>query len=558
VLCLLLAAFVGQGVRTAALPTDQLVAWNVVIDDGFYYLQIARNIARGHGSTFDRINPTNGYQPLWALTLVPVFWFTDSPEGGLKAAIVISTLLGGIALLLLYVALQRLVGLGTALVTCGLVVTNPYFLKILTGGLETPLLFALLAGTTALWALRGERVLAGGRRACLGLGLLLGLLVLTRLDLLIVLCPLGLVLLLWPGPATRTGRLLRAAWIALPVAVLVGPYLLWNLVEHGSAIPVSGLVKGWAAHRFTPGWQLYMHTEQWRGVTRTLAGLTWPWALSERQIFEHFTAALAAPVALAALLGARLIWSRRARANRLALLLVLAGFVGTAAHGLYIVLIYRASGHWNYHYFFPFNLLVTVCMVAAPALLLTDLSLLLAKRGLRQRLRRGLAALAAALSLVPLAYLLHHGLAAWEQRQTELQQPTKQSFRKNRLDLARLLPGRFPDAVLGAWWAGTLGYFSDMRVVNLDGVVNSGRYFREVLRPDTVDDYLLRGPITHLADHFWRDPLTTDAGPQWRIFWWEYEKHYRCHVMRRRLKLVHRALFRGAAGFYVLAIDKRP
>lgn len=551
---LLLAAFIGQGVRTAALPADQLVAWNVVIDDGFYYLQIARNIARGHGSTFDRINPTNGYQPLWALTLVPVFWFTDSPEVGLKAAIVISTLLSGIALLLLYLALQRLVGLGTALVACGLVVANPYFLKILTSGLETPLLFALLAATAAMWALRGERVLSGCRGACLGLGLLLGLLVLTRLDMLFVLCPLGLVLLLWPGPARWTGRLLRAAWIALPVVLLVGPYLLWNLVEHGSAIPVSGLVKGWASHRFTPGWQLYMHTEQWRGVTRTLVGLTWPWALNERHIFEQFTAALAAPVALVALLGARMIWSRRARANRLALLLVLAGFIGTAVHGLYIVLIYRSSGHWNYHYFFPFNLLVTVCMVAAPALLLTDLFLLRAN----WRLRRGLAALTAALSLVPLAYLLHQGLGAWEERQTELQQPAQESFRKNRLDLARALPGRFPDAVLGAWWAGTLGYFSDMRVVNLDGVVNSGRYFREVLRPDTVDAYLLRGPITHIADHFWRDPLTTEAGPAWRIFWWEYEKHYRCHVMRRRLKIVHRALFRGAAGFYVLAIDKRP
>src|SRR5438105_15832144 len=40
-------------------------------DDAFYYFRIARNIALGHGSTYDGVNSTNGYQPLWLAVLVP-------------------------------------------------------------------------------------------------------------------------------------------------------------------------------------------------------------------------------------------------------------------------------------------------------------------------------------------------------------------------------------------------------------------------------------------------------------------------------------------------------
>jgi len=39
-------------------------------DDAFYYFQIARNIVSLHRSTFDGTHLTNGYHPLWMLTLV--------------------------------------------------------------------------------------------------------------------------------------------------------------------------------------------------------------------------------------------------------------------------------------------------------------------------------------------------------------------------------------------------------------------------------------------------------------------------------------------------------
>lgn len=65
----------------AVACTPLLLRLPVTWDDGFYYLEIARRLAAGEGSTFDGINPTNGYHPLWLLTLVALFGIASSAEG---------------------------------------------------------------------------------------------------------------------------------------------------------------------------------------------------------------------------------------------------------------------------------------------------------------------------------------------------------------------------------------------------------------------------------------------------------------------------------------------
>jgi len=54
--------------------------------------------------------------------------------------------------------------------------------------------------------------------------------------------------------------------------------------------------------------------------------------------------------------------------------------------------------------------------------------------------------------------------------------------------------------VVGAWNAGTLGYLSGRRVVNLDGVVNSWQYFRTE-RHDLCAYWRAVG-VTYLVDAF--------------------------------------------------------
>jgi len=51
---------------------------NFTNDDAFFYLKTAANFATGLGSTFDGINPTNGYHPLWFLLLAGVYFFLNA------------------------------------------------------------------------------------------------------------------------------------------------------------------------------------------------------------------------------------------------------------------------------------------------------------------------------------------------------------------------------------------------------------------------------------------------------------------------------------------------
>ena len=58
----------------AALSDAQNLSWRwFTRDDAYYYFKVAQNISEGHGSTFDGINSTNGYHPLWMLICVPIF-----------------------------------------------------------------------------------------------------------------------------------------------------------------------------------------------------------------------------------------------------------------------------------------------------------------------------------------------------------------------------------------------------------------------------------------------------------------------------------------------------
>ena len=52
--------------------SDYLLNW-YPSDDSYYYFKTAQNIAYGKGITFDGINRTNGFHPLWMMICIPVF-----------------------------------------------------------------------------------------------------------------------------------------------------------------------------------------------------------------------------------------------------------------------------------------------------------------------------------------------------------------------------------------------------------------------------------------------------------------------------------------------------
>src|SRR5262249_54593302 len=80
-----------------------VVVWHdapfgLTFDDAFYYFGIARNVAHGHGSTFDGIDPTNGYHPLWMLLSVPIYAFGMDGTPAVRVLLVLQVLCYGAAL----------------------------------------------------------------------------------------------------------------------------------------------------------------------------------------------------------------------------------------------------------------------------------------------------------------------------------------------------------------------------------------------------------------------------------------------------------------------------
>ena len=72
------------------------VHW-AVYDDSFYYFTIARNLAKGWGSTFDRLHPTNGYHPLWLLVCAGVYKLKVEDEHAISLLLSLQVIGLGIA-----------------------------------------------------------------------------------------------------------------------------------------------------------------------------------------------------------------------------------------------------------------------------------------------------------------------------------------------------------------------------------------------------------------------------------------------------------------------------
>lgn len=81
-----------------------------------------------------------------------------------------------------------------------------------------------------------------------------------------------------------------------------------------------------------------------------------------------------------------------------------------------------------------------------------------------------------------------------------------------------------PDALLGAWNAGEIGYFTPQTVVNLDGLANDAHYFNFLRDGGDVRDYLEEQGIEYIVDYNRRDssmPLddTWDSDNSFRGLW---------------------------------------
>ncbi|MFC5061523.1 hypothetical protein [Actinomycetospora atypica] len=202
-------------------------------DDLHYYVLPALNLAQGAGSTFDGLQPTNGYQPLWFLLLAAAFRVVGVDRAGAFVVVMaLLALLWGLAVWLLWRLRAFLTTTGAAAGLAVLLLHGRWW-----SGCENALVGVLLLVLVDQVLRRGVLARVPTVRDAGLVGALLALLVLGRLDTAVLVGLLGA----WGLWRWRSVPLVAA--VVGPAVATLGVYAAVNQLLFGTALPVSGLAK---------------------------------------------------------------------------------------------------------------------------------------------------------------------------------------------------------------------------------------------------------------------------------------------------------------------------
>lgn len=167
-----------------------------VRDDAYYYFKVAQNITGGHGSTFDGINITNGYHPLWMLVCIPIFALARFDLIlPLRVLLVVIAVIHTATSILIYRLLKKHLSHAVAIIAAVFWSFNPYIhATVYEMGLETPIaIFFVVMTISQLSKFESEwraNTIPPKRFALLGL--FASLAMLSRLDLVFFAVLVGL------------------------------------------------------------------------------------------------------------------------------------------------------------------------------------------------------------------------------------------------------------------------------------------------------------------------------------------------------------------------------
>lgn len=442
-------------------------------DDTFYYLQIGDELAHGHPFTYDGVDRTNGFHPLWAAVvavLVRLFGRARAAEMYFG----VQLLLYVAAVVVLAVVLVR--STGSRVIPIALVLASSlsfYAVKVTLTGLETPLF--LLVAMLATLGFQQWSTSPTDRQALL-LGLLLSLCFPARLETGLVMCAVfGVAFVVRHRRSCRRRLGLFVAGIGVPSI----SYVAASLAFTGLVLPVSGLYK-----------------------SRT-AG-TRPAGDSLRSLLDDF----GIPIhALLEQMKGRVTLEGSVGASLLAMLLLVAHGVASHRRGrlvsavnLFVLaallsfLVQKASYGFApiaYYYVMPWYvacLILVVSLTAEAARLV---------RGWMPRSSRRLALALAVLALLPVANFARRAVEVQRARGLDLAAPSDDF---DRVVAAEWMRDHLPAGTrIASFNSGIYGWFSGHAMFNLDGKVNSRRFYEEIRFPQHSNATLTERLLGYLA-----------------------------------------------------------
>lgn len=468
----------------AASPLRILVAHVLSNDDAYYYFRVSRSLAAMGVATFDGLHETNGVQLLWAGVLAVLARFVEDETLYLRAALALSValnLVAGIGLGRLGLSLHSKTLGATAIVLWSGMMING---RATLSGMEFPLHMAVIVACSAIGCTAWRQPEQLGLRGMVAGLVLLSLNAWVRLDSALFSVVVWLALARASGrwPAGERRRAATALLFVLPIAA-AGAYTATSWWLGGTVTPISGAVKALYADRHFSGWGPWVavggHGFWWVSIlTRTALAIVHPRLATAVQLQNPLflaggivaTASLVAAILCVAAppLGERDRWLSRA------LLILMA--VGAVHAGVVAFLIGPFSHVVSRYYGW-----LTLSFVLAVGLLVA-----------RSRPRPQIFALACAALLI-----------SWlPSARRMLVDPLPNGLNVRRQELAeRIRRDLPPDARVGAWNAGQLGYFCGRTVVNLDGLANDGEFLAFLRSQRPIREYLDREGIEYLADY---------------------------------------------------------
>lgn len=225
----------------AARPIEYLDGLTIP-DDAYLSLTIARNIARGLGPLYGS-EYTNGFQPLYVFLMVPAFWlFPSDYFAPIRASFVLLIAFDTLTLYLLYRFIQKVsASIFPPAIVAGAWILSPYVIRMTLNGLETTIaVFFMVACVYFFHLMTNGGYAYPTAQQHLFLGILLGLAILARLDNGFLALSIALVFL-WKYRRERRWILLRSlALVTAGVGLVVIPWLLYSYAYTGLLYPVSG------------------------------------------------------------------------------------------------------------------------------------------------------------------------------------------------------------------------------------------------------------------------------------------------------------------------------
>jgi hypothetical protein len=483
---------VEQWTTLALLTASILLTWHFLTasfdnvlgtfeDDAFYYLTVARNIATGHGSTFDGIHPTNGYHPLWCAALVPLTGiFKDRPEATVRAVAVLCVYLRFAAAWLTF----RLVARAFTEPMVAALAAFVFFAAgngFSTNGMEEALQMLVLM--LLLTIVAGGSFNRGTTRDGLIRGGLVALMVLSRLDMVML---AGIYFLVRAVAVTRAKASFRQiASEAATFTALLALYLGWNAAHFDTVMPISGMLKSSFPHTGFPSW-FWIDASPGRRLL-----------ILHAVLFTGFLTVSGRVPFIASLTG----WKEQGAINALRLWAwSVMAFLG------YQVLFVRWGNVLSWYYQ-PFALLSAIGVAQWFA---SGTRLLEVVPMVRRAARPALAVAVACTVLAVSASLVRRHRVAGN------------DFHIASYHAARWVSSHTPTATIMAMKdSGAFGFFSNRHVINLDGVVND-RGYQRALVDQGIAAYLAREHVAFLAHHSLRRSSEGVRKGHYRVYPLEY------------------------------------